>query len=195
MRGGIPRGKAALTRNGPGRPLGPAPRVPTGTILPVPRALYLPKPDPARLSSHAEPPSAFFRLGRRLLTLPPPPPPPALPGAGSRRRLSPARSDLVLAALLRRLFLSARHAHGSIKAPAPLSPSCPQCHRSIHPPEHTRALSPFETPVPGSALLTAPAPSPQRSLLGPAEWGRSLTTLSSPQAPRGVLLPRDLPCQ
>lgn len=64
-RGGFAHGRAALTRNGPGRrlrgeerPRPSAPRLPPA--LPVPRGVYLPRPGPARLSSHAEP-------ARRLL--------------------------------------------------------------------------------------------------------------------------------
>lgn len=52
----------------------------------------------------------------------------------------------------------------------------------------------MEVPVPRNPLLTSPALSSQRSLLGPGEWGQSLTALSSPHGhPGAVILPRALP--
>lgn len=59
-RGGFAHGRAALTRNGPGRrlrgeerPRPSAPRLPPA--LPVPRGVYLPRPGPALLTRGARP--------------------------------------------------------------------------------------------------------------------------------------------
>lgn len=179
-----PAGEQRLTRDSPGRRLlgggTPWPQRPASPrLLPaltVPRAVTSPGP--------ARPGTALLTRGAR-------PAPPSAPVAGcwrsrrlrprqpclepgSRRCLCPARSDLVPEALLRRPFPSARHAHSPIEASIALSTSVPSA--------PWRRLSP--------AVPCWPPP-PRPLLLGPEEWGRSLTILSSP--PRhsgGVLLPR-----